>query len=119
LVIDDRSVPENDFVDQTMNILDRLHDESHVREYRPSEWNSLLHVSGFTIDNEELYTIHRPLSSLTNNVEATAVEKIHDIIARMTSEEKELMKIGMIDGELHINHWFIMIKARKKNSTGN
>jgi ubiquinone/menaquinone biosynthesis C-methylase UbiE len=30
LVIDDRSVPEDDFVDERMNELDRLHDESHV-----------------------------------------------------------------------------------------
>ena len=34
LVIDDRSVPEDDFVDAAMNRLDWLHDESHVRQYR-------------------------------------------------------------------------------------
>ena len=39
LVIDDRSVPEDDFVDRTMNELDTLHDESHFRQYRPSEYS--------------------------------------------------------------------------------
>ncbi|MBU0494417.1 MAG: class I SAM-dependent methyltransferase [Chloroflexi bacterium] len=42
LVIDDRSVPEDDFVDACMNQLDHYHDESHVRQYRPAEWRQML-----------------------------------------------------------------------------
>jgi ubiquinone/menaquinone biosynthesis C-methylase UbiE len=42
LVIDDRSVPEEEFVDATLNRLDWLHDHSHVRQYRPSEWQRIL-----------------------------------------------------------------------------
>lgn len=42
VVIDDRSVPEDDFVDETMNALDLYHDRSHIRQYRPSTWVSLL-----------------------------------------------------------------------------
>jgi ubiquinone/menaquinone biosynthesis C-methylase UbiE len=46
MAIDDRSVPEDDEVDRTMNRLDVLHDHSHVREYRPSEWKQLLLGTG-------------------------------------------------------------------------
>jgi ubiquinone/menaquinone biosynthesis C-methylase UbiE len=42
LVIDDRSVPEDDEVEAIMYRLDTLHDESQVREYRPSEWRAML-----------------------------------------------------------------------------
>ena len=50
LVIDDRSVPEDDFVDATLNRLDRLHDESHIRQYRLSEWERMLLAAGFKIE---------------------------------------------------------------------
>src|SRR5512147_1971187 len=63
LVVDDRSVPEDDFVDATLNRLDVLHDRSHVREYRPSEWHSMLQEAGCTAEVVEPYTKHRPLSA--------------------------------------------------------
>jgi ubiquinone/menaquinone biosynthesis C-methylase UbiE len=65
LVIDDRSVPEDDFVDVCMNRLDRYHDESHVREYRPSEWRRMLENQGFAVEAVEGYVKHRPLTALT------------------------------------------------------
>jgi ubiquinone/menaquinone biosynthesis C-methylase UbiE len=46
LIIDDRSVPEDDFADTTLNRLDWLHDHSHVREYRPSEWWRMMQDAG-------------------------------------------------------------------------
>ena len=45
LVVDDRSVLEDDFADATLNRLDWLHDHSHIREYRPSEWQSMLQAA--------------------------------------------------------------------------
>ncbi len=114
LVIEDRSIPEDDFVDHTMNELDRLHDESHVREYRPSEWQAILVDARFSVEHLEQFTIHRPLASLTDRVDGRSVKKIEDIISRMTAREKELMNIRDVDGQPHINHWFVRIKAKKK-----
>jgi ubiquinone/menaquinone biosynthesis C-methylase UbiE len=37
LAIDDRSVPDDDDIDEVMNRLDVLHDGSHVREWRSAE----------------------------------------------------------------------------------
>ena len=68
LVIDDRSVPENDFVDACMNRLDRYHDPSHVRQYRSSEWRQMLEALGFVVEEVEPYIKHRPLTSLTDGV---------------------------------------------------
>jgi len=72
LVIDDRSVPEDDFVDACMNELDRYHDESHVREYRPSEWRRLLEGQGFKVEALEPYTKHRALTSFTEKASPRA-----------------------------------------------
>ncbi len=63
LVIDDRSVPEDDFVDTTLNRLDWLHDHSHVRQYQPSEWERMMHEAGCKVEALEPYTKHRPLSA--------------------------------------------------------
>jgi hypothetical protein len=80
LVVDDRSVPEDDFVDERMNELDRLHDESHVRQYRPSEWERMLEACGFAVESVEPYIKHRPLTSLTDGVSTDNVKRIHTLL---------------------------------------
>ena len=114
LVIDDRSVPEDDFVDKTMNRLDRLHDGSHVREYRPSEWERMLLDAGFAAEAIELYTKRRPLSSLTTNVEPKNVIEIQRIIASLDDTQREKMHVVEKDGEAYTNHWFVMAAGVKK-----
>ena len=114
LVIDDRSVPEDDFVDATMNRLDLLHDESHVREYRPTEWVDMLGDLGFTIKVVEPYTRHRLLSSLADNVSPENTARIHKIVTSLNDEQRRAMNIVEKDGETHINHWFVMVAGMKK-----
>ena len=113
LVVDDRSVPEDDFVDATMNRLDVLHDASHVREYRPSEWRELLADACFTVDVLEAYTRHRPLSSLTKDVSPDNVAEIEEIIASLSDAERAAMDVVEKDGETWCSHWFVMAAARK------
>ena len=108
LVIDDRSVPEDDFVDVTMNHLDWLHDASHVREYRPSEWERMLSEAGFAVEVIEPYTKHRPLSSLTANVGPENVAQIHAIIASLNDSQRAAMNVAEKDGEIYTNHWYVM-----------
>jgi len=111
LILDDRSVPEDDFVDTCMNELDRLHDASHVREYRPSQWRRLLEASGFTVDVIEPYSKHLPLTSLTTNVSPKNTEKIHAIVNNLTEVQKKMMNVAVFDGELYLNHWYVMLSA--------
>jgi ubiquinone/menaquinone biosynthesis C-methylase UbiE len=113
LVIDDRSVPENAFTDRAMNLLDTLHDASHVREYRPSEWVRLLQNHGFDVEAVEPYSRHRPLTSLTQDVAPEDVKKIHDYIAGLNDDERAKLKIETINGELYINHWFVILAGTK------
>jgi ubiquinone/menaquinone biosynthesis C-methylase UbiE len=107
LIVDDRSVPEDDFVDATMNRLDLLHDESHVRQYRPSEWAALLAETGYEVELIEPYTRHRPLTSLTASVAADRVAEIHSIVAALTPEQRAAMSVDERDGETYTDHWYL------------
>ena len=113
LVIDDRSVPDEDFVDTTMNRLDWLHDESHIREYRSAEWARMLIEAGFQIETIEPYTQHRPLSSLTDNVDPQNVAEIKSIIATLNESQRKALNVIEKDGEIYLNHWYVMIAATK------
>ncbi|MBN1352978.1 class I SAM-dependent methyltransferase [candidate division KSB1 bacterium] len=112
LVIDDRSVPEDDFIDDCMNRLDRLHDTSHVRQYRPGEWKKMLEHEGFRIDKIAPYVKHRPLTSLTDGVSPTKQRAIHRILRRLNDSQRFALNLIEIDGQAWINHWYVMIACR-------
>ena len=113
LVIDDRSVPEDDFVDVTMNRLDTLHDRSHVRQYRPSEWSRMLSQCGFSVEVIEPYTRHRPLSSLTDNASPEDAAEIRAIVASLDERQRVALNVAEIDGVVYTNHWYVMVAAAK------
>ena len=113
LVVDDRSVPEDDFVDQCMNTLDRFHDHSHVRQYRPSEWVRMLEAQGFGLGEVEPYHKHRPLTSLTKDIPSDDVEQIERVLGGLNDAQRAALNLAEVDGEIYINHWFVMISAQK------
>lgn len=113
LVIDDRSVPEDDFVDACMNRLDCYHDESHVREYRPSEWRGLLEAHGFVVDAVQAYVKHRPLTALTDDVSAANVRRIQAVLDSLTPDQRAALNLREVDGQPYLNHWYLMIRGTK------
>jgi ubiquinone/menaquinone biosynthesis C-methylase UbiE len=113
IVIDDRSVPEDDFVDACLNELDRYHDESHVRQYRPGEWRRLLQDHGITVESVETYTKHRPLTAFTGKASPENVRKIHAAISRLTPSQQAALNLRDVDGEPHLNHWYVTLAGNK------
>lgn len=113
MLVDDRCVPEDDRVDSLMNRLDWLHDESHVREYRPSEWQTLFAEAGCQVLTLETYTRHRPLSSLTDHVSARNVAQIHDLLESLDDDARARLYLEEKEGQLYINHWYVTALARK------
>lgn len=111
LVIDDRSVPEDDAADACMNQLDLYHDRSHVRQYRPSEWLAMLTGAGFAVSRVEPYHLHRPLSSLTSGVAPEDTALVHQTLNGLDERMRTMMNVKEINGELHLNHWYVMIAA--------
>ncbi len=114
LVLDDRSVPEDDFADATLNRLDWLHDHSHVRQYRPSEWENMLQSAGFAVEAVEPYTKHRPLSAFTNGVEPESVAKIEAMVAGLNEAQRAALNVTEKDGEVYLNHWYVMMLGVKE-----
>jgi hypothetical protein len=106
-------VPEDDFVDGIMNRLDWLHDESHVREFRPSEWQAMLGAAGCQVLTLEPYVRHRPLSSLTERVSPQNVAQIRSILGSLSSEQRQKLALEEKEGDLYSNHWYVIIAARK------
>lgn len=113
LVIDDRSVPESDFADTCMNKLDRLHDPSHVRQYRPSEWQEMIAAAGFRVDAVEPYERHRPLTSLTGAASLDGQYRIYQILDRLNAYQRSVLKLIDVEGVPHINHWYVLIAATR------
>jgi SAM-dependent methyltransferase len=111
VVIDDRSVPEDDFIDTCMNQLDRYHDPSHVRQYRPSEWRQLLEGRGFRVETVQPYTKHRPLTAFTGKATPDGVRGIHATIAGLTSVQREALNLRDVNGERFLNHWYCTVVA--------
>jgi ubiquinone/menaquinone biosynthesis C-methylase UbiE len=113
LVIDDRSVPEDDFVDACMNELDRYHDESHVREYRASEWRQMLTAQSFVVEAVEPYTQHRPLSALTAGVSPENVAKIQAVLDGLDTSQRAALNLAVVEGQPYLDHWYVLIATRR------
>jgi ubiquinone/menaquinone biosynthesis C-methylase UbiE len=114
LVIDDRSVPDDDFADTCMNQLDRWHDESHVRQYRTSEWERFLSAAGFDVEIAEPYVRHRPLSALTDGVSPDNVRRIHATLDALTDRQRATFNYVDVGGAMHLNHWYLLIAATRR-----
>lgn len=120
LLIEDRSIPEDDRVDLTMNRLGRLHDPSHVREYRASEWRRYLQDAGFAVHSLEVVTRQRPLASLTDNASPEAAAEIAAIIDGLSEAEGDVLGLNVapdangVGREPYTNHWYVTALAEKR-----
>jgi len=114
LVIDDRSSPEDDWADALMDRLDRLHDASHVRQYRPSEWQELYADAGLSVEVVEGYVRHRPVSALTQGADDKTAQEIEKIIASLDAGKAEALGAYPVDGEMRHNHWYVMVSGLKQ-----
>ena len=111
LVIDDRAGPEDDAADEVLHRLDTLHDRSHVRQYRASEWRSMLDAAGFAVVELEEYTQERPVSAFTNGIPAQDVAEVHRIVAGLGGPQRRSLNVTDAGGETTLRHFYITIVA--------
>jgi ubiquinone/menaquinone biosynthesis C-methylase UbiE len=112
LVIDDRSVPDVPEADALMNRLDLLHDPSHVREYSPDAWATMLANEGFTLEKVQPYARLRPARDLSDGAGPHAAAEVDRLISEMSPETARLFGRVRQDGAWHIRHWYVMVSAR-------
>ncbi len=113
LVIDDRASPDDDETDAVMNLLDTLHDESHVRQYRPSQWRAMLEEAGFEVEAVEPYSTLRPLSAIKRDASPAAIAEIDRVMAALTEHQKSVMQVTERAGELYHLHFYVTVAAVK------
>jgi predicted LPLAT superfamily acyltransferase len=71
----------------------------------------MLEEAGFFVEAVETYSRHRPISALTANVSEENVRRIHEIVAAFTPAQRAIFDLTENDGEVHHNHWFVMVSA--------
>ncbi len=96
-----------------MNHLNRLHDRSHVREYRLAEWVSMLESTGLQVRHAERYERNRPLDSLTATAKEEDARRIRELVDGLGEAGRRRMGIEVVAGELMVTHWFVLLKALK------
>ena len=113
LLVDDRASPEDDEVDAILHRLDVLHDRSHVRQYRPSDWERMLGTAGFAVRLVDEYTQDRPISAFTNEIPNEDVAAVHEIVAGLTPRQREALHVvdGDGDAETTLRHFYVTVVA--------
>ena len=113
MVIDDRSVPDDVEVADTMNLLDLLHDPSHVREYSAREWREALLRAGLHLEKVREYRRHLPLTTLTWNAEPEDAIEIERVVASLPGTLRERMSVEEVDGQLLMDQYYVTLRATK------
>ena len=54
VAIVDTTVPEDDDLDREINLIETLRDNSHIRNYRPSEWHVMFEKAGLAVTFEHI-----------------------------------------------------------------
>ncbi|MDW5562019.1 MAG: methyltransferase domain-containing protein [Methanomassiliicoccus sp.] len=113
LVIDDRSVPEDEEVDELINRMDALHDPSHVRDRSPCEWSSLIRTTGLEPMIFRPYRRRIPLSHFTDMVDPRTESAMCDLVAGASEHAKGVLALEITDGCVLLDNFFVLISAFK------
>lgn len=113
LVIDDRSVPDDQEIDETMNLLDKLHDPSHVREYGTRVWLDALRRAGLTPGRVHEYRRNLPLTTMTWNAEKEDAAEIERVVSSLPDGLRARMAVETVEGQLHLDQYYITLQATK------
>ena len=54
VLVVDTTVPEDATLDREINEIELLRDNSHVKNYRPSEWREMIEAAGLVVESEEI-----------------------------------------------------------------
>jgi hypothetical protein len=113
LVIDDRSVPEDDEADARMNEIERPHGASHVRERWPSACVCCRRRPASPSSGEP-HVHHRPLSAMTEQVAPENVAKMIAALASRDARLRALFGLATANGGLHVDRWDALVGATKR-----
>jgi hypothetical protein len=72
-------------------------------------------VSAAGLEPKEMrsYVRNLPLTRLTGTAEVLDAEEINHLVSSFDDEIKKKFGYRLVNGEEHINHWFVMLTAIK------
>jgi len=111
LIIDDRSIPEDDEVDVLINRLDVLHDPSHVRDRTPCEWSALISATGLEVLGLRPYRKRMPLSHFTDMVDPSTESAMRDLVLNASEHAKRTIDLEITEGCVLMDNFFVLISA--------
>jgi ubiquinone/menaquinone biosynthesis C-methylase UbiE len=107
LVVVDTTVPEDDALDQQINQVEALRDPSHVRNYRESEWRSMLAAAGLSVAlcevdmyRERGRRMEFDAWTARMRTPPAAVAQLEGIFRNASPELREVLDIEIIDGRI-------------------
>ena len=96
LVVIDVIAPESALLDTILQTLELLRDLSHVRNYRASEWRSMLSVPGLTSASGESWKLRLEFASWIRRIATPArrVEALRAVFDDLPAEAREYFAVA-------------------------
>lgn len=96
LVAIDSIAPEEPLFDTILQTIELLRDASHVRNYRVSEWKSMLEEAGFTVGESDVWTVRIEFESWIERLDTppSRVDALRAVFPDLPEEAKRYFGIG-------------------------
>jgi SAM-dependent methyltransferase len=96
LVVIDVVAPESPLLDTTLQTLELLRDRSHVRNYRVSEWRSMLSLPGLSIVDSEQWKLPLEFDSWVRRMATPArrVDALRAVLDELPAEARHYFSIA-------------------------
>jgi len=111
LIMIDTCAPENPLSDTHLQAIELLRDESHVRNYSPAEWNSMLAEAGFAVNAQSTWKLRLDFTAWITRMRTPDlyVQAISSLLLNAPREVREYFQVEP-DGSFVLDK--IMIEAR-------
>ncbi len=95
LIVIDMIAPEPALLDTSLQVLELLRDGSHVRDYRASEWRSMLHTAGFREQSFDTWKLHMQFASWIRRIGTPPqrVAALHTVFEALPAEARDYFLI--------------------------
>lgn len=113
LVVIDVAAPESPLLDTTLQTLDLLRDMSHVRNYRASEWRSMLSVPELTAATSDTWKLALDFDSWVRRIATPSrrVDAIRAVMADLPAEARDYFAVAA-DGSFTCDALWIEVSKR-------
>jgi ubiquinone/menaquinone biosynthesis C-methylase UbiE len=110
LIVTDTCAPENPLFDTHLQAIELLRDESHVRNYSPAEWNSMLTEAGFAVNAQSMRRLPLDFTAWVTRMRTQDlyVQAISSLLLNSPREVREYFQVES-DGSFVLDT--IMIEA--------